>query len=68
MLSKPELNEIDIKLLKGIYVKNTMKKVAKKSLYDTFYPDAGQELKQTIIRRMNSLMIVDQYEDNKKKQ
>ena len=42
MLSKPELNEIDIKLLKGIYVKNTMKKVAKKSLYDTFYPDVGQ--------------------------
>lgn len=67
MISKPNLNEIDVKLLKGIYFKNTIKKTPKKGLFDTFYPEDTSGLKQKVIRRLNSLVIIDMFDTDKVK-
>ena len=39
MFKKQNLNEIDVKLLKGMFVKNGIQKEEKKTIFDTFYPD-----------------------------
>ena len=67
MISKPTLSEIDVKLLKGIYFKNTIKKNPKKGLFDTFCPEETQGAKLKVIRRLNSFMIVDHIEEERVK-
>ena len=66
MISKPTLNEIDIKLLKGIYFKNQFKKNYKKGLFDTFYPqDTERSKKSKVFRKFNSVILEDTIEDEK---
>lgn len=68
MITKPTLSEIDLKLLKGIYVKNQFKKAAKKGLFDTFYREGIDSKKSKIFRKFNSVIIEDTIEDEKLKE
>ena len=65
MISKPTLTEIDLKLLKGIYIKNQFKKNIKKGLFDTFYPNEIHSKKSKVFRKFNSVIIEDTIEDDK---
>lgn len=64
MFQKPALNEIDVKLLKGIFIENAKKKKLKKTIFDTFYPDTKKSQtysahKSNIIRRFRSFVLRD---------
>ena len=64
MFKKPKLNKVDIKLLKGIFLRNTDHKVPKKGLFETFSPHNPEStLKSRIIRRFRSFVIEETVED-----
>ena len=69
MISKSKMNEIDIKLLKGIFSRNTFKKARKKGLLDTFYPDENNQNRKTkVLRRFNSFILEDSVENEQVKE
>jgi len=58
MLSKPALNEIDVKLLKGLFWRNCERKPPKKGIFDTFAPDPEcGYVKSKIVRRFRSFVL-----------
>jgi hypothetical protein len=64
LFKKSKLNKVDIKLLKGIFLKNTEHKAPKKGLFETFSPhNPDSHLKSRIIRRFRSFVIEETVED-----
>ena len=49
-------------------MKNSNKRTPKKGLFETFYPDDSEDVKQKVIRKLNSLIIVDDFDSEKVKQ
>ena len=43
-------------------MKNTNKRAPKKGILDTFYPEDVEDVKQKVIRKLNSLIIVDDFD------
>jgi hypothetical protein len=64
VIKKPRLNEVDIKLLKGIFLKSTEKKQPKKGLFETFSYSLyeNSKAKSRILRRFQSFILKDSIE------
>lgn len=65
LIKKKQLNEVDIKLLKGIFLRNAERKIPKKGLFETFNCKFSEstKVKSKILRRFESFVLKDTVED-----
>ena len=62
LLNKDKFDEIDLKLLKGIFVKSNMQKQPKKGIKETFTPYAMEQStyrKPRIVRKFKDFVLRD---------
>ncbi len=66
MLSKQKFNEIDTKLIKGIFKKSTLQKPPQKNLKQTFHPYSSSEFPQqktNILRKFKDFVLRESVDD-----